>query len=260
MSSRLQTLFEQKKEKILSMFFTSGYPKLEDTRPILSALAASGVDLVEIGMPFSDPIADGDTIQMSSQQALDNGITLDKIFAQLEGVREEMDIPLILMGYLNPVMQYGIERFVTKAASLGIDGVILPDLPMYEYQMFYKDLFDKHGLANIFLITPQTSEQRIREIDALSTGFIYMVSSASTTGKVGDVSSVQEAYFERIKAMGLRSPLLIGFGIHDHASFTRACEHAQGAIIGSALIKALSQGQPVEEAVRGFVGAIHHPL
>lgn len=253
MNHRLQTLFQQEEKDILSIFFTCGFPELNDTRETLISLANSGVDLVEIGMPFSDPIADGGTIQMSSQRALDNGITLDLIFEQLEGIREEIDIPLILMGYLNPVMQYGMERFVKKAAELGIDGFILPDLPMYEYQTFYKELFDEHGLANIFLITPQTSEERIREIDAISSGFIYMVSSDSTTGAETNTDDVQRAYFERIQAMELISPRLIGFGIHDHATFSNACSYADGAIIGSAFIKAMDQEGPIPQKVEGFV-------
>lgn len=256
MSARLTALFEQKPNDILSVFFTCGYPNLEDTRSTLISLAKSGVELVEIGMPFSDPIADGGTIQRSSQQALDNGITLEKIFEQLEGIREEIDIPLIMMGYLNPVMQYGIERFVRKAAEIGIDGFILPDLPMYEYQTFYKDLFDAHDLANIFLITPQTSESRIKEIDEISAGFIYMVSSDSTTGSKVSSDDVQTAYFKRIQAMNLASPRLIGFGIHDHATFQNACQYGQGAIIGSAFIKAMDEDGPIPEKVEGFVRRI----
>lgn len=256
MSARLTALFERKPNNILSVFFTCGYPNLEDTRSTLISLAQSGVDLVEIGMPFSDPIADGNTIQRSSQQALDNGITLEKIFEQLEGIRDEIDIPLIMMGYLNPVMQYGIERFVRKAAEIGVDGFILPDLPMYEYQTFYKELFDAHGLANIFLITPQTSEDRIKEIDEVSAGFIYMVSSDSTTGSEVSSDKVQRAYFERILAMNLNSPRLIGFGIHDHATFQNACQYSQGAIIGSAFIKAMGGEGSIPEKVDGFVNGI----
>lgn len=256
MSARLTALFERKPKDILSVFFTCGYPSLEDTRSTLISLAQSGVDLVEIGMPFSDPIADGNTIQKSSQQALDNGITLEKIFEQLEGIRDDIDIPLIMMGYLNPVMQYGIERFVQKAAEIGIDGFILPDLPMYEYQTFYKELFDSQGLANIFLITPQTSEDRIREIDSVSSGFIYMVSSDSTTGAEVSSDEVQRAYFKRIQAMNLSSPRLIGFGIHDHATFQNACQYGQGAIIGSAFIKAMDGTGSIPEKVEGFVKGV----
>ncbi len=256
MNNRIQDLFHQKQGNILSVFFTCGYPNLEDTRPILTSLAEHGVDLIEVGMPFSDPIADGGTIQMSSQKALENGMTLEKIFEQLEGIREEVDIPLILMGYLNPVVQYGIERFVKKAAEIGIDGLILPDLPMYEYETFYKELFDELGLSNIFLVTPQTSDVRIHKIDEISDGFIYMVSSDSTTGSEKQSDDGQTAYFERIDAMNLTSPRLIGFGIHDRETFANACRYSQGAIIGSAFIKALAGEGEIGEKVATFVGDI----
>ncbi len=255
--SRLSDLFARKSQGILSIFFTAGYPRLEDTRSIIRALAQSGVDLIEIGMPFSDPIADGGTIQMSSQQALHNGITLERIFAQLEGIREETDIPLILMGYVNPVLQYGMDAFVKKAASLGIDGVILPDLPLAEYQAQYRELMESEGIANIFLITPQTAPSRVQQMDQASRGgFLYLVSSASTTGSTSGFGAEQEAYFHRIQEMKLSSPTLIGFGIHDHASFQLASRYAQGAIIGSAFIQALGDGEHLAERIEGFVGRI----
>lgn len=254
--SRLQALFQEKPNGVLSVFFTAGYPRLDDTRSIIRELVAAGVDLIEIGMPFSDPIADGGTIQMSNQQALANGITLPRIFEQLEGIRAEVDIPLILMGYLNPVVQYGVEAFVEKAGAIGIDGLILPDLPMYEYETQYRQLFRAQGLRNVFLITPQTSEARIRQIDGLSDGFIYMVSTASTTGKTSGFGPEQATYFQRIRAMQLRNPALIGFGIHDHATFSMACEHAAGAIIGSAFIKALGDGEGLASRIREFVGKV----
>ncbi len=235
------------------MFFTAGHPGLNDTRPILRQLAMAGVDLVEIGMPFSDPIADGDIIQQSSQQALDNGMTLDLLFEQLKDIRQDIQIPLILMGYLNPVLQFGMERFVQKAAETGIDGVILPDLPLREYQLHYAGLFDKHNLSNIFLITPQTPEARIFALDDASDAFLYLVSSASTTGQT---ATMDTGYFERIAAMELRNPQLIGFGIRDRASFERACSFSSGAIIGSAFIQALGDGSEPERRIGDFVRSI----
>jgi tryptophan synthase alpha chain len=251
--NRIQALFERKPEGVLNIFFTAGYPQLDDTRAIIRQLAAAGADMIEIGMPFSDPIADGGTIQMSNQVALQNGITLPQIFEQLEGVRDEVDLPLLLMGYLNPVVQYGLDRFIDKAAEIGIDGLILPDLPMYEYQAMYQARFEEKGLSNIFLITPQTSEARIREIDAVSRGFIYVVSTDSTTGRSSGFGEAQVAYFQRIQQMQLHNPTLIGFGIHDHETYQTASRYAHGAIIGSAFIKALKQGDPLGEAIPAFV-------
>lgn len=254
--NRIQRLFQHKPQDLLSVYFTAGYPALEDTVPTIEALAAQGVDLIEIGMPYSDPIADGSTIQMSNTLALQNGISIAKLFEQLAGIRERVDLPLILMGYLNPVFQYGLERFLEKAASLGIDGLILPDLPMYEYEKLYRERFEAHDLPHIFLITPQTSEERIRQIDAVSRGFIYVVSTAATTGRTEGFGHEQVAYFQRVKAMDLQSPCLIGFGIHDHATYRQAADHAAGAIIGSAFIKAVSQDGPLGEKIGGVVKKI----
>ena len=254
--NRIHKLFDHKKEDILSIFFTAGFPRLDDTREIILRLADAGADLIEIGMPYSDPIADGNTIQMSNNVALNNGINLERILDQLQGIREEVDIPLILMGYINPVIQYGIEKFVQAASDVGVDGFILPDLPMMEYEEIYKPLFEEKDLSNIFLITPQTSEARIRQIDALTQAFIYMVSMDSTTGRTGDFTETQLAYFDRIEQMKLRNPRLIGFGISDHRTFSAACQYAQGAIIGSAFIKALQQNQPLAEIVPAFVQRI----
>ncbi|MEM9986251.1 MAG: tryptophan synthase subunit alpha [Bacteroidota bacterium] len=251
--NRIIRLFEQKPRGILNIYFTAGYPKLGDTREIILELARAGVDMIEIGMPFSDPIADGGTIQASNQRALENGISLPTIFSQLEGIREEVDIPLILMGYLNPVMQYGLEEFVKKAGEIGIDGLILPDLPMYEYRQSYVDLFKVHQLSNIFLITPQTSEARIQEIDQVSEGFIYVVSTDSTTGRSGSFGEAQVNYFKRIQGMQLNNPTLIGFGIHDQSTFEMANKYANGAIIGSAFIKAISNGAKPSQAIPHFV-------
>ena len=220
-NNRINHLFRHKPGKILSVYFTAGYPGVDDTRTIIETLAASGVDLIEIGIPFSDPVADGPTIQASSQTALDNGMTLDRLFTQLKDIRESVDIPLILMGYLNPVLQYGLSAFCSKALAVGIDGLIIPDLPMQEYLEQYKALFDQSGLHNIFLISPQTSEERIRLIDEKTDGFIYMVSSASITGARSGITSEQETYFERIKKMNLKNPALIGFGISNKTTFDK---------------------------------------
>ncbi len=256
--NRIQALFQQKKGNILSVFFTAGFPKKGDTPLIIKALTDAGVDMIEIGMPFSDPIADGPTIQMSNQQALNNGMSLDLLFEQLADIREHTNVPLILMGYLNPVMQYGMARFIEKAASLGIDGLILPDLPMAEYESEVQSLLQQAGMSNVFLVTPQTSEARIRKIDDLSDSFIYLVSSDSTTGSTGALSEVQVAYFERIKDMGLQNPTVIGFGIHDHATFEAACAHASGAIVGSACIKTLQQApeNQLEASLHHFVSSL----
>jgi tryptophan synthase alpha chain len=259
MKNRIHQLFERKDSDILSVFFTAGYPELEDTVPIIEELAAAGVDLIEIGMPFSDPIADGSTIQHSNQIALQNGISIAKLFAQLEGIREKMDIPLILMGYLNPVLQYGMEAFLAKAAEIGIDGLILPDLPRYEFETFYQDSFARHHLSNVFLVTPQTSASRIRQIDELSDGFIYVVSTDSTTGKTQGFGPAQTAYFSRLQAMQLKNPLLVGFGISNHETYTAACQHASGAIIGSAFIKALGEEGSISERISRFVAKIKEP-
>ncbi|WP_448519930.1 tryptophan synthase subunit alpha [Rhodoflexus sp.] len=252
-SSRLPSLFAAKRN-ILSVYFTAGFPQLNDTVRIIKTLSEAGVDMIEIGMPFSDPLADGPTIQQSSQQALDNGMSLRLLFEQLKDIRQHTDVPLLLMGYLNPVMQFGAENFCRAAQEVGIDGLILPDLPMHEYLSEYKPIFERYGLSNIFLITPQTAEARIRQIDELSQeGFIYMVSSASTTGAKQGFSDEQHSYFERIAAMQLKSPKLIGFGISDKATFEGACQYAEGAIIGSAFINLLSQSTDLEADITKFV-------
>ncbi|MDO6391532.1 tryptophan synthase subunit alpha [Pontibacter sp. BT731] len=256
MENRIQQLFAQKPEGLLSVYFTAGFPNLEDTVPIIMELEKNGVDLIEIGMPFSDPLADGPTIQQSSEVAIRNGLSIPKLFEQLQDIRQHTQIPLVLMGYLNPVMQYGVERFLCKASELGIDGLILPDLPLSDYVREYKALFEQNGLSNIFLITPQTPEQRIREIDTHTNGFIYMVSSASVTGTTTGQSVTNTAYFERVSGLGLRNPGIIGFGIHNHDTFTQACNHASGAIIGSAFIKALTKAGSLEENISTFIQSI----
>lgn len=228
-------------KKLLSIYFTAGYPKLEDTVPILKNLQESGVDMVEIGLPFSDPLADGPTIQASSTQALHNGMTTHTLFEQLEGIREHISIPLIIMGYFNPVLQYGVEAFCKKCQEIGIDGLILPDLPMAEYKEQYQTTFEKYGLYFIFLITPQTTEDRIHEIDSMSNGFIYMVSSASVTGSNSGFGEAQASYFKRIQQMNLSNRQIVGFGINNSETFEVATTYAKGAIIGSAFIKMLTE-------------------
>ena len=231
----------QEDKKILSIYFTAGYPKLDDTVKIIQDLEKNGVDLIEIGLPFSDPLADGPTIQASSTAALKNGMNTALLFEQLKDIRKTVSIPLILMGYFNPVLQFGVEEFCQKCEEIGIDGLILPDLPLDVYQDQYEAIFKKHGLINVFLITPQTRGERIRAIDAASEGFIYMVSSASTTGAKNGFGPEQTAYFERIASMNLNNPQIVGFGISNAHTFQLATEKTKGAIIGSAFIKHLTQ-------------------
>jgi len=237
---KLETIFQEKKN-LLSIYFTCGYPKLDDTTKVIQQLEKSGVDFIEVGLPYSDPLADGPTIQDSSQKALENGINLDLIFDQLMTIKDTNKTPLVLMGYLNQMLKYGEEKFCKKVVDCGIETVILPDLPMVEFENHYKALFEKYGITNVFLITPHTSEERIRKIDAYSKAFIYVVASASITGAKGDISNNQIAYFERIKNMNLQSNLIVGFGISDKETFTTACKYANGTIIGSAFIKNLGE-------------------
>jgi tryptophan synthase alpha chain len=253
MENRITSLFERKNAKILSVYFTAGYPELNDTITIITELEKWGVDLIEIGMPFSDPVADGPVIQQSSEIALKNGMTVNLLFRQLKEIRKSISIPLILMGYLNPVMQYGIENFCRRCRETGIDGTIIPDLPLEIYEAEYKTYFEENSLSNIFLVTPQTTRERIRKIDALTTGFIYLVSSSSTTGIKGGMNSEQLSYFQRIRTMNLSSKFLIGFGISGKASFEMASESANGAIIGSAFVKALSGEGTISTKVQAFV-------
>ena len=231
----------QEKENILSIYFSAGYPSLNDTAGIIEQLEKSGVDLIEIGLPFSDPLADGPTIQNSATEALKNGMSTQLLFEQLKDIRKTVKIPLIIMGYFNPIIQYGVEEFCQKCTQIGIDGLIVPDLPLEIYIDEYKALFEKYGLINVLLITPQTSEARIRLIDSVSEGFIYTVSSASVTGNSAGFGTSQEAYFKRIQDMKLKNPQLIGFGIHDKETFNKASEFAKGGIIGSAFIKHLTE-------------------
>ncbi|MGB5171347.1 MAG: tryptophan synthase subunit alpha [Eudoraea sp.] len=240
MNNRIQQKL-QEKQKLLSIYFTAGFPKLDDTVTIIEGLEEAGVDMIEIGLPFSDPLADGPTIQESSTQALVNGMNTEQLFDQLEHIRKSISIPLIIMGYFNPVLQYGVEAFCKKCSEIGIDGLILPDLPLDVYQDEYQSIFKKYNLLNMFLITPQTSDKRIKEIDAASDGFIYMVSSASTTGAKVGFGEKQEAYFNRIASMNLKNPQIVGFGISNEKTFNQATKKAKGAIIGSAFIKMIKK-------------------
>ncbi|MFB0946239.1 MAG: tryptophan synthase alpha chain [Spirosomataceae bacterium] len=254
--NRINSLFQEKKKDVLNIYFTAGYPKLNSTVAILSALEDAGADIVEIGMPYSDPIADGPTIQESNQQALESGMSLKVLFEQLQGIRETVSLPIVLMGYINPVIQFGIENFCKKCQEVGVDGLILPDLPMDEYVEDYATTFKKYGLLNTFLITPQTSEERIRQIDDNSDGFIYMVSSASITGGTSGISAEMEAYFNRVNAMNLKNPTLIGFGIKDNATFSKACQYANGAIIGSQFVRQVGKGGNLSENIKAYVESV----
>jgi tryptophan synthase alpha chain len=238
--NRIQASLAQNK-KLLSIYFTAGFPAIDDTVSILEQLQEAGVDMIELGLPFSDPLADGPTIQESSTKALHNGMTTDKLFDQLQGIRKTIDVPLIVMGYFNPMMQFGVERFCKRCQEVGIDGLIIPDLPVDVYHEKYQKLFQQYGLLNMFLITPQTPDDRITYIDKVSEGFIYMVSSAATTGAQGSFGNEQEQYFKRIGAMNLKSKLLVGFGISNRETYDAAVAHSQGAIIGSAFIKHLEK-------------------
>ena len=244
----------QTPKKLLSIYFTAGYPDLEDTSKVIKKLENSGVDMIEIGLPFSDPLADGPTIQASSTEALENGMTTEKLFEQLTDIRKEVKIPLLIMGYFNPILQYGIDAFCKKCSETGIDGLIIPDLPVDVYQKEYMAIFEKYDLFNVFLITPQTSVDRINYIDHISNGFIYMVSSASTTGAKNSFDETQMNYFQRINDMNLKTPRVIGFGISNNETFVQATKYASGAIIGSAFVKFLDQNSidQIPEFIRGI--------
>lgn len=238
--NRINQKLEEDK-KLLSIYFTAGYPNINDTVSIIQNLEKSNVDMIEIGLPFSDPLADGPTIQDSSTKALRNGMTSELLFKQLRDIRETVSIPLIIMGYFNPILQFGVEAFCKKCQEIGVDGLIIPDLPVDVYHEEYKSTFEKYGLINVFLITPQTSDERIRFIDSVSDGFIYMVSSASTTGAKTGFGNEQDEYFDRIAKMNLKNPQIVGFGISNNETFTQATKQAKGAIIGSAFIKYLTK-------------------
>jgi tryptophan synthase alpha chain len=254
--NRIDYLFQTKKERILSIYVTAGFPNLEDTLPVMEAIQAAGADIIEIGLPYSDPIADGPTIQESNTIALGNGMSIKKLFSQLLGFRAKIHLPVVLMGYLNPIIQYGVEEFCKKCKEVGVDGLILPDLPLQQYVEEYQEIFEKYGLFNTFLISPQTSEKRIREIDQHSSGFIYMVSSHAITGGKSAISPEQLAYFERVEAMNLIHPRLIGFGISDAVSFQMASRYSQGAIIGSAFIKQIKDSTDLNQDINTYIQGI----
>lgn len=255
---RLAQLFEQKNNRVLNVYCTAGFPKLNSTLEVMQALQQNGADIIELGMPYSDPLADGEVIQQSSSVAITNGMTIQVLFEQLSTMRQLVNIPVILMGYMNPVLQYGFERFCKDAAAVGVDGLILPDLPEHEFETQYGAVIKQYGLDFIFLVTPETSEARVRKLDTLSSGFLYAVSSSSTTGSNQQMNDVG-AYLKRLQGYGLRNPVLVGFGIKDKASFDAACAQSNGAIIGTAFIRALQEGGgEVEKTVRTFLLKVLH--
>lgn len=253
--TRIEELFKRKQQRVLNLYCTAGFPKLESTMEVMKALQDNGADLIELGMPYSDPLADGEVIQQSGAVALQNGMTISILFRQLEEMRANVHLPVILMGYMNPVLQYGFENFCAKAAEVGIDGLILPDLPMYEYESEYGEIIKRYNLNFIFLVTPETKDERLKRIDELSSGFLYAVSSSSTTGNSKDISE-QEGYFKKLRDLKLTNPILVGFGIKDRETFEAACKYTNGAIIGSAYIKALGNGKDVNLATRDFLQTI----
>jgi tryptophan synthase alpha chain len=250
--NRINELFQRKQNNILNVYCTAGYPQLDSTLTVMKALQDSGADIIELGMPYSDPLADGPVIQHSSSIALDNGMTIEKLFGQLQDFRKQIYVPVILMGYMNPVLQYGFEKFCQHAAALPVDGLILPDLPEHEFETEYGPVMQRYGLDFVFLVTPETSGERVRKLDQLSTGFLYAVSSSSTTGSDKNMTDVS-AYLERLKSYKLKNPVLVGFGIKDKQTFETACQHANGAIIGTAFIKALENATDVGETTAAFV-------
>ena len=254
--NRINTLFEKNKKGLLSVYYTAGFPVLEDTVRIGKLLEEAGADILEIGVPFSDPVADGSVIQESNKSALDNGMTLRLLLKQVSELRPQVKAPIILMGYFNPILQFGVKAFCEAAVAAGVDGLIIPDLPLLEYQEMYKATFEANGLQNIFLIAPTTSEERIRTIDKVSNGFIYAVSSSSTTGAKKNFSKEQRAYFERLQKMKLKNPLLIGFGVSNHDTFAAVCEYSAGAIVGSAFISMLKESKNLESDIPEFVKSL----
>ncbi len=253
MKNRITELFAAKKKDILAVYYTAGFPGIDDTVPIALALERGGADLIEIGIPFSDPVADGPTIQQSNKIALDNGMNVRQLLGQVEQIRTQCRLPVVLMGYLNPIMQYGMESFVRDATAAGVDGVIIPDLPIPEFETIYRKMFAGANLKNMFLVAPTTSEERIRRIDSITDGFIYAVSASSTTGGRGNFTSDQTAYFRRLEGMGLSNPFLIGFGIGDRETFRAACAAGAGAIVGSAFIRHLQREGPDAPGIERFV-------
>lgn len=255
--TRIEELFERKKQNVLSMYFTAGFPALDSTLPVLKSLQDAGVDMIELGIPYSDPLADGPVIQSSGSLALVNGMTIRRLFEQLKNFRNKIHLPVLLMGYMNPVIQYGFENFCRDAKEAGVDGLILPDLPMYEFEKEFGTIIKKYNLDFVFLVTPETEESRVRMLDRNSSGFLYAVSSSSTTGKNASLDE-QKNYFKRLQSMSLKNPVLIGFGIKDRSSFSKACSYASGAIIGTAFIKVLenASGSEIPGRIQDFVNSL----
>ena len=253
--SRIDQLFQKKQKEILNVYCTAGFPHLDSTLEVMQALQESGADLIELGMPYSDPLADGPVIQSSSAKALQNGMSIAVLFEQLKNLRNNIHVPVVLMGYINPLLQYGFEKFCAKAAAVGIDGLIIPDIPMYEFEQEYGVIIDKYGLDFTFLVTPETSEDRIKKLDTLSSGFLYAVSSSSLTGSDKDFS-VMESYLQKFNILDLKNPVLVGFGIKDKQTFKTACQFTNGAIIGSAYIKALENGSDIQQTTKAFIQSI----
>ena len=253
--NRIDELFAKKKQDVLNVYCTAGYPHVNSTLSVLTALQQNGADIIEIGMPYSDPLADGPVIQQSNMVALENGMSIALLFEQLKKARATINLPIILMGYMNPILQFGLQKFCAAAEAVGVDGIILPDLPMFEFETFYKTLFEHHHLKFIFLVTPETGEERIRKIDNLCSGFLYAVSSSSTTGNNKAITD-QSEYFKKLKEMKLQNPILVGFGIKDKDTFKAACEYTNGAIIGSAYIKALTNAVDINDSTKDFLNTI----
>lgn len=253
--NRVTELFNRKSKNILNVYCTAGFPHLDSTVDVMKALQANGADMLELGIPYSDPLADGPVIQHSSAVALKNGMTIKKLFEQLKDFRKNLSLPVVLMGYMNPVLQYGFEKFCAAATNVGIDGLILPDLPEYEFENEYGAIIKKNGLSFSFLVTPETSDERIKKLDELSSGFLYAVSSSSTTGTDKNMTNVEQ-YLEKLGNLQLKKPVLVGFGIKDKMTFESACRHANGAIIGSAYIKALEKSPDIASGTRRFLSSI----
>ncbi len=253
--SRLKELFARKHKRILNVYCTAGYPHLNSTIEVMQSLESNGADIIELGMPYSDPLADGPVIQASGNVALANGMTIAVLFEQLKNFRQSISLPTLLMGYMNPVLQYGFEKFCADAKAVGIDGLILPDLPEYEFEMEYGAIIKKYGLDFIFLVTPETSDERVKKLDGLSNGFLYAVSSSATTGSDKDFNAV-EKYLQKLQLLQLRNPVLVGFGIKDRETFESACKFASGAIIGTAFVKAMENCTDIESSVKQFIGTI----
>jgi tryptophan synthase alpha chain len=257
--NRLDELFNRKNKRVLNVYCTAGFPFFDSTMEVMRALQDNGADLIELGMPYSDPLADGPVIQSSSSQAIANGMTIYKLFEVLKGFRQEINVPVVLMGYMNPVLQFGFEKFCASCAAVGIDGLILPDLPIFEFENEYASIIKKHGLRFIFLVTPETSEERIRKLDSLSTGFLYAVSSSSTTGNERNMEQ-QISYFRKLKEMKLNNPVLVGFGIKNKQTFDTACAYANGAIIGTAYIRAVEKARTSTESIESITKDFIHGI